>query len=60
MSNVGLIVGGVGAAVAVTFVFWRPWAGSEGPGSSEGDASAAEPVVEAAFTGNGLALRGRF
>jgi len=52
VSNVGLIVGGVGAAVAVTFVFWRPWAQSE--------ENSGGPSVEAAVSPRGLSLRGTF
>ncbi|MEQ9318779.1 MAG: hypothetical protein RIF41_06445 [Polyangiaceae bacterium] len=47
VSNVGLIVGGVGAAVAITFVFWRPWGGGE-------------PAVEAGVTPHGVRIWGRF
>lgn len=47
VSNIGLIVGGVGAAVAITFVFWRPWGGGE-------------PAVEAGIGTDGLKVWGHF
>ncbi|HHH31080.1 MAG TPA: hypothetical protein ENK57_22415 [Polyangiaceae bacterium] len=47
VSNVGLVVGGIGAAVAITFVFWRPWAGNGA-------------ALEAGVSPTGLMLRGRF
>jgi hypothetical protein len=46
VSNVGLIVGGVGAALSVTFVFWRPWAD--------------DAPIEAGLSPTGLRLRGAF
>jgi hypothetical protein len=60
ISNVGLIVGGVGAALAVTFVFWRPWGGGDdAPASDEGTRQEG-PTVEAAFGTEGLLFRGTF